>query len=102
MKPITDSPCFQRLLGALQRAIDAHGAPNRFGLSELEVHHHGPACGAVGRLGSRWPAEGIPTQLQFGIGHERYRYRPFVLYFERERGSPSFIRVVERAEENPS
>lgn len=67
---VRSSYTLERLVRALLLAIGEHGAPNRFGLMELETHFRGPACGAAGGIVRRWPADGF-VSVGYRLRYER-------------------------------
>lgn len=78
---------YQQLARALRRAVDAHGAPNRFALGELHHEYGGPRPLAVGRL-TRYGARGCL---------ERCVTSYLGLCVEYVAGSPTMIAVSDAA-----
>ncbi len=43
-----------RLVAAIRRATEEHGAPNTFSFGELHVHYNGPSPMLAGRAAREW------------------------------------------------
>jgi hypothetical protein len=75
---------YQQLAKALRRAVDAHGAPNRFSLGELHAEYGGPRPLAVGRLTRYGERNLMENNVTVYLG----------LPIEYQAGSPTMIAVA--------